>query len=56
MERKKKATSGASGTSIRNRQRKKNASLNSNQRAQKAKNIRFSPNTKKSVLKKKKKK
>lgn len=56
MERRKKAAPGASGASIRNRQRKKNTSLTSNQRAQKARNIRFSPNTKKSALKKKKKK
>ena len=56
MERKKKATSGASGASIRDRQRRKNASLTPNQRAQKARNIRFSPTTKKSAPKKKKKK
>ena len=55
MERKKKAASGGAGASIRDRQRKKTASLTSNQRAQKARNIRFSPNTKKVHLKKRKK-
>jgi hypothetical protein len=56
MDRKKKAVSGAAGASSRDRQRKKNASFTSNQRAQKARNIRFSPTTKKSAPKKKKKK
>lgn len=55
MDRKKKAVSGAAGASSRDRQRKKNASFTSNQRAQKARNIRFSPTTKKSAPKKKKK-